>query len=80
MEDNYNYSSGYDKLEEKKTSKNYEEEEFKASDLGQNNYKEYIPKIFEDENFKFSVANPVLQGGHIVYTVKGVDSNGSWEG
>lgn len=52
-----------------KGSNKYDEEEFKASDLGNNDYKEYIPKIYEDQNSKFSVTNPVLLGGHIVYTV-----------
>ena len=39
-----------------------------------------MPQILEDENSDFSVTNPVLQNGHIVYTVRGVDKSGVWEG
>lgn len=42
--------------------------------------KAYVPQILEDENSDFSVTNPVLQNGHIVYTVRGVDKSGVWEG
>src|SRR5437868_2851209 len=80
LDEKYNYPSPYDKPSEKKPKKYEEEEEIKASDLGENNVKPYIPKIFEEENYDFSVTNPLLQGGHIVYTVKGLDTKGPWEG
>ena len=59
LDEKYNYPSPYEKSEEKKSKKYEEEEEIKASDLGEN-IKPYIPKSFDDENYDFSVMNPLL--------------------
>ena len=41
----------------------------------------YEPLLHDDQdNMGFKVSNPVLNNGHIEYTVKGVDSQGAWEG
>lgn len=42
--------------------------------------KAYTPSLLEDENPDFTVSNPLMSGGHIVYSVKGVDKQGTWEG
>ena len=76
------------KDDEKKKSKKAkkdregEDEETKGTDFGevQLSDKAYTPQILEEESSDFSVTNPVLQNGRIVYTVKGVDRSGVWEG
>ena len=58
-----------------------EEEEFKGADLDKVPLeKQYIPSLYEDENFDFKVVKPQLHGSHIVYNVVGVDKTGPWEG
>ena len=42
--------------------------------------KQYIPSLYDDENFDFKVVKPQLHGSHIVYHVMGVDKQGPWEG
>jgi hypothetical protein len=42
--------------------------------------KQYVPSLYDDENFDFKVIKPQLQGSHIVYHVQGVDKQGPWEG
>ena len=51
-----------------------EEEEYKGPDLDKMpEQKQYVPSLYEDENFDFKVAKPQLHGSHIVYHVMGVD-------
>ena len=40
----------------------------------------FVPILFNDDNMDFAVTNPLLQGSHITYQVKGVDRQGPWEG
>lgn len=49
------------------------EEDLKGIDLEKLKEKEYVPQLFEDDNFEFKVMQPTLQGGTFIYVVKGVD-------
>ncbi len=42
--------------------------------------KQFIPSIYDDDNFDFKVVKPQLHGSHIVYHVQGMDKQGPWEG
>jgi hypothetical protein len=42
--------------------------------------KNFIPTIYDDENYEFKVVKPQLHGSHIVYNVQGVDKQGPFEG
>ena len=68
-------------LEEERLKRlgNEEDEEIKDFDklAGE---KDYVPILNEDDNLNFSVADPQLVNSHIVYNVKGMDSQGKWEG
>lgn len=51
-----------------------EEEEFKGADFDKIPLeKQFVPSLYEDENFDFKVVKPQLHGSHIVYHVQGVD-------
>ena len=60
-----------------------QEEEFKGTvdfDKVQLQDKNFMPTLYDDENYEFKVVKPQLHGSHIVYHVQGVDKQGSWEG
>lgn len=58
-----------------------EEEKYEGADFDKIPLeKQYVPSLYEDENFDFKVVKPQLHGSHIVYHVMGVDKQGPWEG
>ena len=51
-----------------------------ARNMDENVYKESNVVAEDESELEFKVCNPQTKSSHIVYTCKGVDSQGAWEG